>query len=183
MSAPAVNLLIVMLNQLTQDETGLVAFAGKETEHITRPVGIIGCIPFETFTDHRARWKELGFVSRMVPFGYQYPETLIANIKNGIDQGNASDNRAPLRKMPKAGQRQKTITVPSAYTKKARDLADLRAKHLGQLGIRLLQNYHCLIRAHAMLHHREKVSAADWQFLKAVDEHVSVTVCRPLAPL
>ena len=183
MSTPAVNLLVVMLNQLTQDEIGLVAFAGKETEHITRPIGIIGCMPYETFSDHRSRWKELGFISRMVPFAYSYPQALIAIIKNGIDGGSARVNAEPIRKMPRAARAARAIHVAPAYTRQIRHLADKRAQVLGQLGIRLLQNYHCLIRAHALLHRRDKCTIDDLEFLRAVDAHVSITACRPLDPL
>jgi hypothetical protein len=183
MSTPAVNLLVVMLNQLTQDERGLVAFAGKAAEHITREVGVIGCMPFDTFTDHRARWKELGFISRMVPFAYSYPQTLIATIKNGIDGGAGKTNAAPLRKMPRANRTPRLVQIDPAFTRRVRHLADNRAANLNQLGIRLLQNYHCLIRAHALLHKREKVTQDDLEFLRAVDHHVSITTCRPLDPL
>lgn len=182
MSTPAVNLLVVMLNQLTQDEQGIVAFAGKESEHITRPIGIIGCMPWETFTDHRARWRELGFVSRMIPFAYSYPQTLIATIKNGIDGGFARSNAEPIRKMPRANRFPRMITMAPRYTKHVRMIADERAKDLNQLGIRLLQNYHCLIRAHALLHRREMVNDLDLEFLRAVDAHVSIDECRPLEP-
>jgi hypothetical protein len=59
-------------------------------------------------------------------------------------------------------------------------LSDARAVALNQIGIRLLQNYHCLIRAHAMLHKRADVTREDFEFLRAIDRHVSVSSCRPL---
>lgn len=180
MSPQAVNLLIVLLNQLTQDERGLVAFAGKDTEQITRPLGIIACLPFTTFVDHRARWKELGFVSRMIPFAYQYPNELVAEIKDSIDAGSHATTRQPKRKMPRAMRRQVTITVTPALVRKIRHLADARSLELRQLGIRLLQNYHALIRAHALLHNRHRVTDQDWKFLRAVDRFVSITKCQPL---
>ena len=183
MSTPAVNLLVVMLNQLTQDETGLVAFAGKDTEQITRPIGVIGCMPYETFTDHRARWRELGFISRMIPFAYSYPQALVATIKNGIDAGTGRVNSEPMRKMPRASRTVRAVHCDPVFTRRIRHLADQRAAALGQLGIRLLQNYHCLIRAHALLHKRDKVTQDDLEFLRAVDQHVSINSCRPLDPL
>lgn len=182
MSASAVNLLVVILNQITQDEPGIVAFAGKDVDAISRPLGIIGCIPFATFVDHRAKWKELGFVSRMIPFAYQYPRTLIATIKDGIDSGHAKTNSITAHRMPKSGKRQYEIKVPPAIVRQIRNLADARAEELKQLGIRLLQNYHCLIRAHALLHKRSIVTKEDFQFLKDVDSHVSITECRELEP-
>jgi len=182
MSPSAVNLLVVILNQITQDEPGIVAFAGKDVDFIDRPLGVIGCIPFATFVDHRAKWKELGFVSRMIPFAYQYPRTLVATIKDGIDAGNAKSNSISGRKMPKAGKRMFDIKMSPALTRHVRNLADARSTELKQLGIRLLQNYHCLIRAHALLNKRDTVTREDFDFLCAVDSHVSITECRELEP-
>lgn len=177
MSAQAVNLLIVLLNQLTQDEHGIVAFAGKDTEAISRPIGIMACLPFSTFTDHRARWKELGFVSRMIPFAYEYPAELIAEIKDTIDTGSHQDRKAPIRKLPRIGRQMVTIACSDAITRRVRAIADARATTLKQLGIRLLQNYHCLVRAHALLDGRCKVNDHDLRFLRAVDQFVSITQC------
>lgn len=181
LSASAVNLLIVILNQFTQDERGLVAFAGKETEHITRPIGIIGCLPFKTFADHRARWREMGFISRMIPFAYTYPDELVAKIKDSIDDAKHVAAKAPTRAMSKKRFRRAVpIEMTRARARDVRHLADARAKTLDQLGIRLLQNYHVLIRAHALLFGRDKVTADDLDFLRTVDRFVSIKTCEPL---
>lgn len=180
MSATAVNLLVVLLNQITQDERGIVAFAGKETQMIDRQIGIIGCLPFRTFTDHRARWKELGFVSRMIPFAYEYPIDLIAEIKDLIDS-ERHNIRVSTARAKKLATTPRVITMPKDITRSVRHLADLRAESLGQIGIRLLRHYHVLIRAHALLHRRSSVIGRDLEFLRAVDRHVSITECRPLA--
>lgn len=180
MSATAVALLVVILNQITQGEKGKVAFAGKDTEEIDRTIGILGCMPFATFVDHRARWKELGFISRMIPFSYEYGNDLVATIKDAIDEGNHRERAQPTRKMPKAPRRQVSVQMPSNITVKVRRLADAKATELGNLGIRLLQNYHTLIRAHALLNKRTRVTMEDWKFLKEVDQFVSVRKCHPL---
>ncbi len=180
MSAPAVSLLIVILNQLTQDERGKVAFAGQSVEEIDRPVGIIGCIPFQTFADHRARWRELGFISRMIPFAYQYGDELVAEIKDAIDAGAHANRVKAGRRMPKNATRQVGITMNESLTKELRRIADAKSAHLGQLGIRLLQNYHSLIRAHALLSGRRACTREDIAFIRGVNEFVSVTDCKPL---
>lgn len=179
MSHAAVTLLVSILNQLVQDEKGVIAFAGKDPEYITRPIGVIGCMPFETFIDHRARWKELGFVSRMIPFAYQYGDELIAEIKDAIDDGHHLTKARPVRTMPRA-TRPIAVTMNPTLTREVRRIADSRSKTLGQLGIRLLQSYHCLIRAHALLSGRSAVNKDDIAFLRAVDRHVSITKCEPL---
>jgi len=180
LSQSASNLLIGMLNQLTQDERGAVAFAGKEVEEIKREVGIIGCLTFRTFIDHRARWKEMGFISRMIPFAYQYGHELIAEIKDAIDTGTHSAKKRPGACMPRARQQPITIDMSPELIKSMRRLSDARAADLGQLGIRLLRNYHVLIRAHALRDGRSYVTQDDLRFLRAVDSYVSITACKPL---
>lgn len=180
LSPSAVGLLVVLLNQFTQDERGIVAFAGKESEKIERGIGIIGCMPFRTFADHRSRWKEMGFVSRMLPFAYEYPDELIAEIKDAIDDGSHTSRVKPHQKMPKPRRAAVTVTMNATLTKELRRIADARAKTLGQLGIRLLHNYHSLIRAHALLCNRREVNRDDMVFLRAVDSFVSITKCTPL---
>lgn len=180
MSPTAVALLIVLLNQLVQDERGVVAFAGKEAEEITRPVGIIGCLPFETFTDHRARWKELGFVSRMIPIAYKYPADLVAEIKDTIDTGHHSARKKPRRKMPRIFRSPIEIECDDKHARKIRALADARSISLGQIGIRLLRNYHSITRAHALLNLRRAVTDPDIDFLREVDRYVSIKNCETL---
>jgi hypothetical protein len=180
MSPSAVAFMVVLLNQLTQDERGIVAFAGKETEHIKRSIGIIACLPFETFRDHRAKWKELGFVSRMIPFAYSYDAELIAKIKNAIDLEQSNETRRPGRKFPRVAARPVTVKCAEKYVDIIRALADSRAVHLGQLGIRLLHNYHSVTRAHALLFGRARVTDEDIDFLRQLDRYVSITHCQPL---
>ena len=181
MSASAVNLLIVILNQFTQDERGIVAFAGQEVEHITRPVGLIACLPFKTFIDHRSRWREMGFVSRMIPFAYHYDDELVAQIKDSIDNGHHLADAKARRAMPKrVVRRPVTVSMAPHLIREIRHMADKRAKTLSQLGIRLLQNYHTLIRAHALLFKRTAVTRDDVYFLRQVDHFVSIKVCEPL---
>lgn len=183
MSTPASNLLVVFLNQLTQDERGKVGFAGKENDEIKRPVGIIGCIPFKTFKDRRARWLELGFMSRMIPFAYKYDLELVMRIKDSIDNGTHSKLKSATDKMPKVKIKQMEIdTVDQKLNREIRYLADSRAVKLGEIGIRLLSNYHCLVRAHALLDGRRKVSVDDLDFLRAVDQHVRIDACTVLVP-
>lgn len=180
LSPSAANLCVVILNQLTQDERGSIGFAGKEVEEIKRPCGVIGCLTFKTFQDHRARWKEMGFISRMIPFAYEYGDELIAEIKDTIDSGHHSAAARPRSKMPKSQHRLVTVTMNDELTKTLRRISDARAKQLGQLGIRLLQNYHSLVRAHALLMKRHHVNADDLKFLRAVDAYVSITKCTAL---
>jgi len=181
MSQTAVNLLIVILNQCVLGEFGKVAFAGKETEHITRQIGIMACLPFKTFVDHRSKWREMGFISRMIPFAYQYDDELIAQIKDSIDLGSHPSASRPARTMPKRPpRRQVTISITAERIREVRRMADARAKTLDQLGIRLLQNYHSLVRAHALLFKRSSVTRDDLLFLRRVDHFVSIQRCEPL---
>lgn len=179
LSQPASMLLIVTLNQATQGECGMVGFAGKDTTQISRQIGIIGCLPLATFANHRARWREAGFISRMIPFAYQYPDSLIAEIKDGIDEAHGKINKQ-TRKLPRVPKRPVTITCNRTMTRAVRDLSDIRARDLQQTGIRLLSNYHTLIRSHALLCGRANVEREDLDFLRTVDRYVSITECKPL---
>jgi len=181
LSQSATALAIVILNHYVQGEKGKVGFAGKEIADIDRPLGIIGCMPFKIFNDHRAKWREMGFVSRMIPFAYEYGDELIAEIKDAIDEGTQIQRAAThALKMPRTSKRVIAIELSPKLTKEVRRLADARASSLGQLGIRLLQSYHCLVRAHALLYKRSAVTRDDMAFLRAVDAYVSITKCTPL---
>jgi len=180
MSHQAVSLLVTILNQLTQGESGMVAFAGREAEKIDRTIGIIGCMPFTTFKDHRSRWRELGFISRMLPFAYHYKMELVARIKDSIDDGTQQKAKQPRKEMVKVP---KTLRVHAntRYTRQIRHLADAKATTLDQLGIRLLANYHVLARGHALLNKRRVVTASDLDFLEAVNAHVSISETKELS--
>ena len=170
-------LLINTLNQVTQGEYGEAMFAGQTVYKIERQLGIIGCLPFNIFSDKRSHWHQMGFISRMLPFAYSYDEELIATIKDGIDRGKS---QSKPRTMPDIKPNQITITMSDKYTRIVRGLADSKAKQLDQIGIRLLKNYHTLIRAHALKNHRRTVTSADVDFLRAVDSYISITECKPL---
>lgn len=178
MSPTAVNLLIVLLNQMTQDERGKIAFAGKEIREIKRPIGIIGCLPFKTFKDHRAKWTDLGFVSRMIPFAYAYDDELIAEIKDSIIA--ELPKKTTTTRMPRNGTRDVAITISAPMKKHVRRIADAKAVALKQIGIRLLQSYLCLVKAHALLHGRRDVLKQDIDFLRTVDSYVSTNECKEL---
>lgn len=180
MSQSTVNLLITTLNQITQGEKGIVAFAGKEHEEIKRALGIIGCLPMKVFTDHRAKWRELGFISRMVPFAYSYPADLVAEIKNRVDDATHHLAKRSSLKMPKVKTKPIAVEMSAEITRRVRAISDQKAQELGQLGIRLLQSYHSLIRAHAVRNGRVIVIDEDLVFLRDVDKFVSITTCRPL---
>jgi hypothetical protein len=68
----------------------------------------------------------------------------------------------------------------ASLTRSVRNLADARSAEMNQHGIRMLRNYHSLIRSHALLHRRTDVTSEDLEFLRCVDRHVSITECRQL---
>lgn len=176
----ASNALIVMLNQLTQNEHGVVAFAGKEAEHITREIGIIGCLPWTTFKHHRSHWEHFGFISRMVPIAYAYSSDLELKIKDAIDGHHLDAHRPTHKPIKRVPPKVVDIVCTKAHTRNIRLMADARAKELQQRGIRLLKNYHVITRAHAILHGRRQVINDDVDFLHAIDAYVSISACKEL---
>lgn len=183
LSDTATNLLITLLNQITRGEKGSVSFAGGQVEQIEREIGIIGCMPMSVFTDHRAKWKELGFVSRMLPFAYSYSESLTAEIKDAIDAQKVMNGQAYGKLHTRLKRVKKNpifVSMKETDTLLLRSLADERASQLGQIGIRLLKNYHSLIRAHALLMGRRCVNQDDMKFIWDVDKFVSISACSEL---
>jgi hypothetical protein len=177
LSKAAVALLTNTLNQVTQGETGDAMFAGQTSVSIQRQLGMIGCMPFKVFSDRRSHWHEQGFISRMIPFAYSYNAELVATIKDSIDNGGAKPKPQPMPKIP---EKSIAVRISEKHTKSVRALADAKAIELGQVGIRLLNHYHTLVRAHAIRHGRNVVNDADLEFLRAVDGYVSIKACRPL---
>lgn len=178
LSRQASAMLIVILNQIINGEKGVASFAGTTNFIIDRPIGIIGCLPFKAFTDKRAQWRDLGFVSRLIPFAYSYNAELIATIKDSLDV--LVPPRPRPRPMPRKAVKPVDIKMTPGQSRHVRALADARAIVLGQIGIRMLKNYHVVIRAHALLHGRRTVTDEDLDFLRAIDAYVSITECRPL---
>lgn len=82
--------------------------------------------------------------------------------------------------MPRGGKRQTTVVLNPKFTKEVRRIADARATAEGLIGIRLLQNYHCLVRAHAISFKRATVTRDDMDFLRAIDAFVSTRKCLAL---
>ena len=179
LSHNAQSLLIVILNQVVQGELGEVHLAGRMKYQVDRILGIIGCMPFNVFTDRRAHWKQLGFISRMIPFAYRYDDQIVATIKDTVETLPASMTNTHGPRTPRT---KIDIVVPPNIVRSIRVCSDARANKLDQRGIRLLKHYHVLIRAHALLHGRTTVNDDDLAFLYAVDSYVSVTQCQPLGP-
>jgi hypothetical protein len=177
LSKPTVALLTNTLNQVTQGETGEAMFAGQSSVSIQRQLGMIGCMPFKVFSDRRSHWHEQGFISRMIPFAYSYNAELVATIKDGIDRGSGKPKPRPMPKIPEKAIH---VRMSDKHTKSVRALSDAKAAQLGQVGIRLLNHYHTLVRAHAVRHGRNVVNDSDLDFLRAVDAYISIKECKPL---
>lgn len=177
LSKPTVALLTNTLNQVTQGETGEAMFAGQTVVSIKRQLGIIGCMPFKVFTDRRSHWHEQGFISRMLPFAYSYNAELIATIKDSIDRGKGKPKPRPMPSFP---DEPRNVRMSEKHTRSVRALSDAKASSLKQVGIRLLNHYHTLTRAHALRHGRSIVNESDLEFLRAVDSYISISECKPL---
>ena len=114
----------------------------------------------------------------MLPFAYSYNAELVATIKDGIDAGNGKPKPKP---MPKTPEKSVNIRMGEKHTKSVRALSDAKAAVLKQVGIRLLNHYHTLVRAHALRHGRIVVDDSDIEFLRAVDSYISISDCKPLS--
>ena len=153
---------------LSANPDGIQSHGGKGC------INIIGCMPREIFNRHSAAWQMCGFISRLLPFAYSYPEDVIIKIKNGIEQGSRESLKSSVEGLKKRPEKQKRIKCPIKIVNCIRQMADWRAENImGTIGFRLLSYYHCLIRAHCLLRKGTIVNLADLRFLSKVDQHIN----------
>jgi hypothetical protein len=176
-----VMLLISVLNGFCED--GLF--------NIDTPVGkmmsfgglrgsLIACITDDILQDERHKWSAMGFLSRCIPFAYSLPRDLIIQIKDGIQQKNvqtlAQPEGIPAEFQPRSKKHKLqpvTVEIDENLDSIVRVLNDYKAQQLSEKGIRLLKLYTCLVKAHAFLHGRDKVTDDDVFFLMQVNHYVS----------
>jgi hypothetical protein len=140
--------------------------------------GIITSLTTDLVADERNWWNKIGFVSRMLPFCYSYPEELIIAIKNGIDEG--SKEKQPKDFIPPASL--KIVKYSQEFVAKVRRIADIRSQILEEVGIRRLKQYHTMVQSHALLRNygSPEVNQSDVDFLSEIDLFVTYHLPRKL---
>jgi hypothetical protein len=133
--------------------------------------GIIACITSDQARDARAWWQKRGLARRLIPFHFQYADSLIVRIKDTIVKKHHISFEEPKPTYPKM---QLNVSLDSLLSQKIRLLSDRKAPLLGQLGISLLLRYQALAKGHALFRNwkNAKVTDDDIEFLSRIDPYI-----------
>lgn len=167
-----------VLNAMTEEGFMSSATPNGIEDFVGGQKGVITSLTTDLVADERNWWNKIGFVSRMLPFCYSYPENLIIAIKNGIDEGT---KEKPAKEFVTPAQL-KTVKCSQEFVTKIRRIADIRSQILEEVGIRRLKQYHTLVQSHALLRNYSspEVSQLDIDFLGEVDLFVTYDLPRNL---
>lgn len=178
LNSRAAYMLIQIFNGFTEEGLHAIAMPrGKKINLKSRKGVLILCITTESFAHSRRDWFSYGFLSRCIPFCYEYSSDLCVRIKNGID---TDDRETMKRPEPMQEEKAHPVSIPKPERIDIRKIADRRGSILAEKGLRLLKNYRNLCRAHALLKHRSAVDTSDVDFLYRVDQYVHYTESRTL---
>lgn len=161
---------------LAATEEGIRAVAnpdGVENIQTGGRRGFIGCVTSTQAGDNRQWWHKRGLARRMVPFHFDFDSELVLKIKAEIVKGNGAgfNNTMPL-KIPEV---EVNVVLKEREAKYIRQIADIRAKNMEQLGISLLKNYMAMAKAHTLRNgnwKRAVVGDSQIEFLQRIDPYV-----------
>lgn len=163
-----------MINAITEEGIAAVAFPGQTETFKNGKRGIVAALTTTMTKDGRAWWNKIGLTTRMIPFCYAHSDELIVKIKTAID-GDSSEIGGKEFKIP---QLPLNVEMPSKITNAVRSLADRKAKELGEVGYRRLDQFRALCRAHALRRGQWKSCVAtmeDVDFLKRIFPYMNYT--------
>ncbi len=162
-----------------------------DIEKLFKPVGVIGCITPEPLQDNRRHWKNIGFMSRVIPFSWSYSEKTIEIINDSIKYEQYAEDKPiqldlPKRKLadgslepdyffeadiklePELSGRLTGIAeilaervIKNPYTGQLEENKQARKDKDNPYGFRLTRQLHVLAKASALRAKREKVNAED----------------------
>jgi len=137
--------------------------------------GLVGCITSSQACDNRSWWFRRGIARRMVPFHFEYTCDLILKVKEMIEKDRGATFASTETMVIPEISIDVKCTEENAH--KIREISDLRAAKLGELGISLLKNYLNLARAHAIKRtwKNPSVNEEDIFFIRRIDPYVSWT--------
>jgi hypothetical protein len=111
------NSFIAFLNGLVED--GILEVHTRFNHHsipLLKPVGIIGCIAPNPLEDNRRHWKNIGFMSRMIPFSWSYSKDSIKAIEESIQYQQYHEDKPIVLELPvKTTSGEKSKVIPDYY--------------------------------------------------------------------
>ena len=166
------NSLIAFLNGMVED--GILEVHTKFNHYsipLVKPVGMIACIAPEPLKDNRRHWKNIGFMSRMIPFSWSYSLDTQAIINESIDNEEYHDTQPIILDLPtRLDNKNKAIpyldfeaeiNLNSELAKKLREYVELRTDKDNPYGFRMTKQLHTLAKASALKDKRDSVQVKD----------------------
>jgi hypothetical protein len=164
------------LTAITEEGLTATAVGGQIETYQHGRRGIIGCLTASMAKDKRAWWNRIGLASRMLPFSYVHSTPLVIKIKASIDK-NQRGKEPEVFITPKAPIE---VRFGAKETTQIRQLADIKANELKEIGYRRLKQFRALAAAHSLLRHKHKVDAQDVQFIESLQPYISYTDAKSL---
>lgn len=178
---------ILSMFRIVMDE-GLRDFStGKLVLHLPEPVvlGLVMCTTPEDIGDRRSIYRTLSFQSRLLPFSYDYGDTLKANILDFIET-----EEHVVQECFVFQRREKIkVNLPDRYARALTPYAVLLSRKLEKfsrksplqkavernrlLGIRPKENMMGLLKAVALYHGRQMVKEADFEEFQRLYRHMN----------
>jgi hypothetical protein len=169
-----------VMSALTEEGLGKVMLpGGLSVDFGKRKLGFICCIPSELAKDNRRWWNKSGFMTRMIPFNYEYSESLLIEIKKTIIISGAYEAAKHTVKYAVPVKKYNVIITP-AFARLVQEIADKVAERMGEKGIRRGKQFRALVRGHALTQKRTDVLATDVEFLKRIAPHVNYALGKEL---
>jgi hypothetical protein len=129
--------------------------------------GLITAITRSEFYARQGRYslyndlKRYGFLSRMIPFSYEYPIDKIAKILEYIMSGKAEDNSKVVIPKIRTYKREKFYEPNPELFSKLQWLSQKLASYMDAYGIRTQKNLQKLCYANALINNRDHVTKED----------------------
>jgi hypothetical protein len=169
-----------IMSALSEEGLGRIVMPGKLAYDFgKRKVGFICCIPSDLAVDNRRWWNSTGFSSRMIPFNYEYSETLQIAIKKTMIVSGAYEikNGAKRAMLP---TKRYDVSIDEKSAAQIQTVADVVGERLGEIGLRRGKQLRALVRGHALIERRLAVETKDVEFLRRIAPYINYSLTTEL---
>jgi len=155
-----VNSLIGTINSLTEEGLKNILYNGQEKEY-PEPVccGFISAITPEELRTRERHWRNIGFMSRLLPISFKYNGHTIEEIHDNIQKEMAY----PEPEYEKMLKKSQYVTInPEVEGRMIRELALVqRTITKNPTGFRIHHQIRAMVKAIALQHKRKEVTGSD----------------------
>lgn len=164
-----------MLMAVTEEGIRTVAMGGNSQSFERGKRGVIAAVTLDMVRDKRSWWNRSGFASRMVPFCYQYTDSLVLKIKDAICSPGFSPSWEKTKShiiIPDGGI---TVRINQSFSTRVGEIADKISKDLGEVGIRRTKQFRYLALGNALKRgwKNPQVNEKDMEFLETLRPYIS----------